>query len=57
MFSSFILKAQSSQIHYYILDNTESSTSIDISNFSSGQYIVNLISSGQILDTQNLIIN
>ena len=41
----------------YILDNTQDSIDIDLTNFNSGQYIVNLISGGQILDTQNLIIN
>jgi hypothetical protein len=41
----------------YILDNSQDTIDIDLTNFSSGQYIVNLISSGQILDTQNLIIN
>ena len=42
--------AQQTQTHYYYID-------IDLTNFTSGQYIVNLISGGQILDTQNLIIN
>jgi len=41
----------------YMLDNNQDTKDIDLTNFSSGQYIVNLISSGQILDTQNLIIN
>ncbi|NBC57831.1 MAG: S8 family serine peptidase [Bacteroidetes bacterium] len=41
----------------YILENTQDNIDIDLTNFTSGQYIVNLISGGQILDTQNLIIN
>jgi len=41
----------------YILDNSQDTIDIDLTNFSSGQYIVNLMLGGQILDTQNLIIN
>ncbi|MGX1023042.1 hypothetical protein [Flavobacterium sp. CS20] len=41
----------------YILDNSIDSVDLDLTNLSSGQYIVNLISGGQVLDTQNLIKN
>lgn len=41
----------------YILDNSKDSVDIDLTNLSSGQYIVNLISGGQVLDTKNLIKN
>ncbi len=41
----------------YILDNSIDSVDLDLTNLSSGQYIVNLISGGQILDTHNLIKN
>jgi hypothetical protein len=41
----------------YMLDSNQDTKDIDLTNFSSGQYIVNLISGGQVLDTHNLIIN
>lgn len=41
----------------YVLDNTKDFIDIDLSGISSGQYIVNLISGNQVLDTKNLIIN
>jgi hypothetical protein len=40
-----------------MLDNTQDTIEIDLTNLSSGQYIVNLISGGKVLDSQNLIIN
>jgi len=41
----------------YVLDSTKDSLNVDLSNLVSGQYIVNLISGNQVLDTKNLIIN
>ena len=41
----------------YILDSTTDTATIDLLNLNAGQYVVNLISNGLILDAKNLIIN
>lgn len=41
----------------YMLNNSQDIIDIDLTNFSSGQYIVNLIAGGEVLNSQNLFIN